>query len=129
MRSKATILVLALTAMLLASYAVADRAIVIKLAEEECALFDGDGNLVFNDGGIIVITNSQTGRKKIQCTVKGVANSSGKAVHFDTDNNPFLPGLECGLVDDSGNLFLTTDWKETVSASGNAVLTCKFKDE
>lgn len=105
----------------------AEPAVVIDLPTGSCGMFDGDGGIVGGQGGIVVVTNSQTGRKKIQCTSKDLANSAGQAVHYDTDNNPFLPGLQCGIRF-GGVLFLTTDWMETVSASGNGTLTCKFKD-
>ena len=55
-------------------------------------------------------------------SVKDVPNSTGKAINYDTLNNPWLVGLECG----NDILGLTDQWTETISASGNATLRCHF---
>lgn len=101
----------------------AEPALVFKSPEARCVTLDGDGNLVEADGVIVVITDSQTGRRKLQCRVKNVANPSGTAIHYDTDNNPLFPGLQCALFD-RGNLYLSQDWKIQISASGNNITTC-----
>ena len=74
-----------------------------------CGMFDGDGGFVFTDNSHAVITSS--GNSLLKCSVTGVANSTGKAVHY----RDFLCGTFLGL---------TTDSHEVVSASGNATLTC-----
>ena len=56
-------------------------------------------------------------------------NSTGKAVKFTSEDNPFVEGLECEdseLVD--GELRSTTQWVEVVSTSGKATLQCHFKN-
>jgi hypothetical protein len=75
-----------------------------------CALFDGDGNLALATGTSAVITSQGI---HIKCQVKGLPNSTGKAQHFDFDNT----GFTCIGEDEP-------TWHETVSASGNATLTC-----
>jgi hypothetical protein len=59
----------------------------------------------------------------ITCKAKHVANSAHAAVRYDTDHNPLFPGLLC-LVTDG---LITSDWRETMSASGNATIRCHFK--
>ncbi|GAA4744209.1 hypothetical protein [Flavisolibacter ginsenosidimutans] len=74
-----------------------------------CGLIDGDGNFAFADASHTVITSS--GNSVLKCSAT-VPNSTGKAVNY----NDFLCGTFIGL---------TTDSHETVSASGQATLTCK----
>ncbi len=83
-------------------------------------LFDGDGRFVIVNDASAVITSS--GKGKFRCSAKGVSNSTGRAVTYDTDNSPFRPGLLCGMPGDPDG---TAKWHETVSASGNAKLTCR----
>jgi hypothetical protein len=89
----------------------ADPAVVIM--DFGCGLIDGDGGFVLTYGTIEIQNSS--GNATLKCHATGVANDTGQAVHWDFDNT----GLECGTSDG-----LTTDWHETVSASGNATLTC-----
>jgi len=84
-----------------------DPAIVIN--DFGCGLMDGDGNFAFADASHAVVTSS--GNSTLKCSAT-VANSQGKAVNY----NDFLCGTPLGL---------TTDSHETVSASGQATLTCK----
>jgi hypothetical protein len=89
------------------------QAIVIN--DQGCGLLDGDGNFVFASSDHTVITNSANGNCHLKCSVKGVGNSTGKAAHFDNASTGLPCGTACGL---------TNNWRETVSASGNATLTC-----
>ena len=106
-----------------------ERALVIKLAEtgEKCALFDGDGNLVYGDGGIKVITFSANGNMLVRCQASDLANSTGSAVVYNGDDNPFGPGTKCGILSPSG-LCLTDAWTNTVSASGQGTVVCHFNN-
>jgi hypothetical protein len=93
----------------------ADPAIVIK--DFFCGLLDGNGNVfVTTTGTIDVITIN--GVENLRCRASGVPNGTGSAVHWDFDNTGFL----CGVL--SGGL--TEEWKEDVSAAGNATLICKL---
>ena len=70
-------------------------------------------------------------RTHIVCTPSGNVNafckgnvippSSGTAAHFDNGST----GIPCFIACPTGTVF-TTDWKETVSASGEATLQCKL---
>jgi hypothetical protein len=91
-----------------------------------CALFDGDGDFAFVDHDFIVATQSTRLNTTLICKVKNVANSSGRAVKYTSENNPFGPGVGCGIVLPD-NFVVTAAWTETVSASGNATLRCHFK--
>jgi len=79
-----------------------------------CGLFDGNGGFVFVAVGThsVEITN---GNAVTICKAAGVPNSNGKAVHWDNSNT----GDQCFIAGG-----LTTDWNETVSASGEATLRC-----
>jgi hypothetical protein len=65
----------------------------------------------FGGIGAGVIVQTPSGRSNVTCTVTGVSNTTGRAVHWDFENT----GNTCG-----GG----TDWKQTLSASGNAKLVC-----
>ena len=84
------------------------RAGAVVIKDGMCGLLDGDGNMVMGTGSIHV-TNSG-GYEMLKCSVKNVANSTGRSVHhsFATMNMP------CMLNGGS-----TEDWSEVVSASGN----------
>jgi hypothetical protein len=79
-----------------------------------CGLLDGNGGFAFTYGTIEIDTSS--GNTTEKCHASGVPNDTGTAVHWDITNT----GLECGT--ESGAL--TPDWHETVSADGEATLTC-----
>jgi hypothetical protein len=95
-------------------------AVVIRNAG--CGLFDGSGEIVFADRDISILTQSTRQNTTLICKVKNVANVTGRAVNYDSENNPLFSGLLCGTFRGP-----TTDWTETVSASGNATLRCHFK--
>lgn len=85
-----------------------------------CYLLNGDGVIVETSDSKVVLTQSSNGNKLLRCQAT-VANSTGRAVTYDTNNNPFFPGFECGAP-----LGGTTNWHQTVSASGEATLHCHF---
>jgi hypothetical protein len=84
-----------------------------------CWLADGSGNFVFTDVKThsVQITN---GNAVTICKASPVANTTGKAVHWDASNTG---GGTCYVVSDGVGVY-TTDWDETVSASGEATLRC-----
>lgn len=94
------------------------RAIVIH-PPSFCALLDGDGGVVTTTNTMIVQTPSKKGSQMLKCRVKGVANGTGHAVHFDAQRNPLVAGQPCFVLGEP-----TLRWHETISASGNAVLVC-----
>lgn len=97
----------------------ASGAVVIRAFE--CFLLDGNGNIVLADSSHEVQTSSNQDNTIQTCSAKKVPNSTGTAVFYDFANTGFF----CGTSDNSR---FTTDWRETVSASGNAKLVCHFKN-
>jgi hypothetical protein len=93
----------------------------IHISPGDCTLFNGNGALVFGTGSGVSNNGGQT---IYQCFASGVANNSGKAVSYDTNNNPFGPGTPCAIMGTPAGTVMTADWRENVSASGNAVMTC-----
>jgi transcription elongation factor len=79
-----------------------------------CGLFDGNGGFVFVTTGThsVEITN---GNAVTICKASDVPNSTGSAVHWNNGNT----GDTCGIAGGS-----TSNWDETVSASGEAILRC-----
>jgi len=92
----------------------------VVIDDVSCLLFDGDGGTAPGTAHAVT-TPSKNGNVVVKCSAKGVDNSTGKAVQYDTDDNPWGAGTACTWMGPS-----TLDWKETVSASGNATLTCLF---
>jgi hypothetical protein len=82
-----------------------------------CALFDGNGNVVFTDISHAVINNNGNGL--VTCRVTTNPNSDGKEVRWTFANT----GAECSF----DVLAPTTDFHETVSPSGQAELSCHFR--
>jgi hypothetical protein len=79
-----------------------------------CGIFDGDGNYsVFTTDTHSVVNGNQT---LVTCKAKGVANSTGHAVTYDDQNNPFGPGTYYTCW----NGTYPGTWHETITPSGNA---------
>lgn len=79
-----------------------------------CVLLDGNGGFVVTTDSSVVITDSGNGNLKCQANV--TPSVSGRAVHYDFAST----GLLCGTING-----VTSQWHETVSASGKATLQCK----
>jgi hypothetical protein len=96
---------------------------VVMISEGYCLLLDGLGNFVSADRFQKVGTHS--GTAKYSCHAKVRPSTTGRAVHYDAYHNPVDPEESvCGIELPSG-LFLTTQRKQTVSASGVATLVCR----
>lgn len=93
----------------------ADNPAVVINDSSSCGMLDGDGGFVYTDNTHAVTTSSGNGSMNCQANV--AAPSGGKAKHWDFSNT----SLPC--VTPAGS---TTDWKETVSADGQASLSCHF---
>jgi len=92
----------------------AEGAVVIR--DAGCIFFNGDGQFESLDNSQTV-TTSQGGTKT--CSGDVTPPSSGKAVHYD-----FLStGVGCSTP--AGITFF--GWRETVSASGRAVVICVIR--
>jgi hypothetical protein len=84
-----------------------------------CVLSDGNGNFGTATGARTHIVCTPSGNINAFCKADVTPPSSGTAAHFDfSSTNDF-----CGIVCPTGNV-TTNDWKETVSASGEATLQC-----
>ncbi len=132
MKTKHVAIVMAIAAMIIGSGlfvtkpAYSTGAVVINPAGE-CVFFDGNGGSVFTTDTRIVATPSANQNTLFTCSATNIANSQGHAVNYDTNNNPTGTGIQCGIASPNGFVF-TSDWHETVSANGNAVVQCHFKN-
>ena len=89
-----------------------------------CGMFDGSGALVGPlDAKINVITQSPNGNALHNC-VATVDNPTGRAIRYDSENNPLGIPLGCTIFDDEGNFVVTFHVHEQISASGRAHLIC-----
>jgi hypothetical protein len=80
------------------------------ISDFACGLYDGNGGFAISDSSHSVVTSSDVSVLKCSATV--APSLSGKAVQYnDFGCNTFLG--------------FTIDSRETVSASGQATLTCK----
>lgn len=85
-----------------------------------CGLLDGNGGFAFTTDTKIIVTQSDNNNSKLTCKATVTPSSAGNAARFDSGSTG---GLPCGFFTPSG-LQLTDQWNETVSASGEATLTC-----
>ena len=85
-----------------------------------CGMYDGDGNSVTASNTQVVSTQNANGNVTFKCQITGVDNSTGKAVSYGYAST----GVMCGINDPVRGFTTTQEWKETVSASGNATLIC-----
>ena len=132
MRKQLVVLMIVAIGVLAApSTVLADNNAALVIVEDNFAgLFDGNGNLIFlTNPDRTVSTQSQNDTMILTVHYTGLDNDDRVARKYDSENNPLFPGLECGAVDPLRGLRLTTDWQETVSASGNAVLRCIFTND
>lgn len=85
-----------------------------------CSLFDGNGNFAFTTDTKVTATQSNNDNSKLTCKADVTPSAAGGAARFDSASTG---GILCGIVSPFG--FQVTDqWHETVSASGEATLTC-----
>jgi len=87
-----------------------------------CGMLDGSGGSVSATGSQFVATSNGNGL--FTCSVSGVLNPTGHAViwSFAIASAFFGFPFYCGGY----SLGVTNDWHETVSASGQATLSCHF---
>jgi hypothetical protein len=112
--------------MLFTSVVYADPAFII--TEGSCRMADGDGGSITSTDVKQVNSNSpKNGNITLKCYATGVDNSTGKVVKYNFENT----GAFCDTFETFPELSQqsTDDWKEVVSADGDAVLTCKFHND
>ena len=100
--------------------------VIHKGETEVCWMIDGNGEFVGPFSPINIITNGKNGNAHHICHAEGIANPTGKAI---VDKAKDYPGEECWIWDGDGNWLVTTDWKQIISASGHATLTCHYKNK
>lgn len=97
----------------------------IFITPNNCGMIDAGGENV--NVGVLdreIVTQSSNNNITWICKAE-FDNPTGKAIRYDAINNPFpdISPLHC--EDPFGNR--TTDWKEVISASGQATMICHFK--
>jgi hypothetical protein len=118
MNMKKALCLMVLVAALLAFGASVALAEAVVIKDLSCLLYDGNGAITFTTQSQSVGTPSANGNAMLSCHAV-VPNDTGKAAHFDYEST----GVECITIFGS-----TQNWKETVSASGQATLSCKYKN-
>ena len=86
-----------------------------------CGLLDGNGRPAVADSSHAVITPS--GNESMTCQATVTPPAGGSAVQWDSTNPGSSDGM-CGMPDGNGGTVPTSNWQETVSADGQATLTC-----
>ena len=120
----------ALTAVIIltASGAAAEtyRAIVISDAPGGCGFIGVNESgyvVIFTDEGKrLIASHSQNGNSKLICKGQGIPNVTGRALTLTFADIPVF----CATNTPHGRI-LTDDYTYTLSASGNASMTCNFK--
>ncbi len=111
----------------------------VAFGDDNCGLLDStptSGLIVISGKGHFVNTNNKNNNRKARCQAKLTPPAEGHALQYDRFNNPwcafadsvFFPGA-CSIIWPAGlpvncNGVTDFDWKQTVSASGRATLTC-----
>jgi hypothetical protein len=90
------------------------------ISEFGCNMFDGDGNIFFTTDTHGVVTNSNNNNVNIRCQAEVTPPATGRAAVWSQATHP---GVQCSTM--AG---LTDNWRNVVSASGNATLTCHYKN-
>ena len=119
---KLALLALAAPAAMLAS---SEHAAVVITQEGGCLVRDSDGNKIYVGDVHKVITNSKNGNVTLRCQATDVPNTTGQAVHWDTNNTG---GGKCG-IELNGEMVFTDDWRQTLSADGQATTICHIKKD
>ena len=103
--------------------AFAEPAMVIGI--DKCTLLDGNGFVAFEAGsGVTVSAQSSNNNSMHTCSANVIPPDSGRSAIFNIENTGFPCGLDDGF---GGNLAVTNDWHQVVSARGKAKLVCHFK--
>ncbi len=85
-----------------------------------CFLFDGNENVVETTGSVSVVTSG--GSSQITCIAKVPASSTGNTVIYNYSNTG--ESCETSQSDITGSL-PTLQWREVVTPSGQATLSCQ----
>ena len=122
---KKSLVVAASVAALMAGGISVVQAAATALRMDGCGLFDGNMNVVAPLNAKIAATQSANGNAMLQCKADNVPLGTSGATRWDYSNT----GVACGVlaqVNGQLQMQLTQDWEETISASGNATMTCHY---
>lgn len=121
---KSFLVVTSLAALIAGGISVAQAAPAVATRSDRCGLLDGNGvPYLVTDANSLKMTHTQSanGNATYQCSADVTPADSGSAAHFDFDST----GFQCAIPDPgSFTDRMTEHWEETVSASGEATLTC-----
>ena len=115
------------------------RALVIHKGETWwCGIYDGNLQGIFPLYPVEVITQSRNGNAVSICHADGIANPTGRAIVWKPENFPYYD--ECLIWNGEGDGFefppewppqdwySTKVWKQVISASGHATMTCHYNE-
>ena len=98
---------------------------LIQIGVGGCTMSDGNGNTIISSDPklkVKVSTQSAKNTLTLTCEISNVPNDTGRAVIYNFANTG---GGVCMITDPLRNVVRPADvWHETVSASGQAILTC-----
>jgi hypothetical protein len=98
---------------------------LVQISVGGCTMSDGNGNTLFSSDPklkVKVSTQSANQTLTLTCEIDKVPNDTGRAVIYNAANTG---GAACMITDPLRNVVRPADvWQETVSASGQAILTC-----
>jgi hypothetical protein len=118
---KSVIMVASLAALIAGGISVAQAAPATVTRTDGCGLLDGNGVPQFATDAKMTTTQSANDNATFQCRADVTPADSGGAAHFDFDST----GFKCAIPNpESFTDHMTEHWEETVSASGEATLTC-----
>ena len=120
---KSFVAAVGLAALTAGAIPVAQAAAVVTRSVDGCGLLDGNGAGLPATDPKITYTQNSHGNATFQCKADVTPAASGGAVQFNYDST----GFYCGVPDPADPTKppqMTQHWEETVSASGNATLTC-----
>ncbi len=120
---KSLFVVTSFAALMAGGIPVAQAAPAVLSRPDNCGLLDGNGGVVWPVDAKVTATQSPNDNATVQCRADVTPAKSGDAVQFDFNSTGFL----CGVPDSIGAVQMTQHWEETVSASGNATITCHLR--
>jgi len=129
MRKRITVAFLAIAALVPMTLALAGspqgetKRGAIVVGHGSALLFGGDKEVYAAAIVHKVATPSKNGTTILKIRAKGLPNPTGKAVHWSFKNT----GALCRVFVPNFGHVVTKEWRETVSAAGTAVLTCRVK--
>jgi hypothetical protein len=94
-----------------------------------CGMPDYNGDILYPLPHVNIITNSKNNNAHHICKAEGVANPTGKALVWDPYDDGVPYSDEPCWIWNGEDWLITMDWKQVISASGNATLYCHYKEE